>query len=474
MYGGGLRRWRAQGQGQVQDVQVLAVIKDATSGIKNVIKERQLEAKGQWTQGGLAKMGAESVRLSQDQEVEEAMDVPQVAVGELTALDDHVIDSVHCRVLKPQRSDVSTCCPDGASEVGSCADTEIFMNADVRRHPRKPRQGRRARARERRLEYEEATKRAYLEGCREMPGDLCGSLLSCIVEDEDDAECMQRCGGSMDGAEGGGCSGDGDNDSDEGGGVDDALEEEYVEGTAKQSPQMVEEVALEKVAIDEVPELIMRDGDREDADSSADESRQRTQRQRQQEVEGDSTAEYEKPWEHELFEDVVEGVRLLPVEVGSAILGFHVTARACLGGAAHDLQSVVAELRPKADKLEDAVAKHEEWDFSACLQSPWAALQEWLVGERSGPCGLVKFWEEFIEDAEDECDEQRMLQSLENEYDQTGMLLSDCWEGSLERLEDVDMAARREAYIVQKRSHDRKEVQDSLQQRFQQSLMDRG
>jgi hypothetical protein len=52
--------------------------------------------------------------------------------------------------------------------------------------------------------------------------------------------------------------------------------------------------------------------------------------------------------------------------------------------------------------------------------------------------------------------------------------LSDCWEGTLERLEDVERAARREAYIVQKRSHDRKEVQDLLQQRLQQSLMDRG
>jgi hypothetical protein len=354
------------------------------------------------------------------------------------------------------------------------------------------------------LEYEEATRRAYLEGCREMPGDFCGSLLSCIAEDEDDAEWMLRSGVYIEGAEEGGYSGDSDeDDSDKGGVVDDELEGKYVEETAKQSSQMVEEVAQEKEVIQEVgssrgcsrdgscgpecsrstfgflyicPRESVQEMGKEDADSSADESQLRRKRRRQQEAEGDSAAEYEKPWEHELFEDMVDGVRPLPVEVGSAILGFHVTARACLDCAAHDLQSLVAELRPKADKLEDAIDKHKEWDCSACMERSWAALQEWLVDERSGPCGLVKVWEEVIEDAEDECDEQRRLQSLEDGYgyDHGGGELSDCWEGTLERLEDVERAARREAYIVQKRSHDRKEVQDLLQQRLQQSLMDRG
>jgi len=110
------------------------------------------------------------------------------------------------RKLVVHHSDASTCVPVGSQEAqekasieaASCADTEEWEPGIGRSHPRHPRRGRRAKARARREQWEDAKQRAFQESMGDArrydkEGDsLVHDLLTCIAEDDEEGQVLEE------------------------------------------------------------------------------------------------------------------------------------------------------------------------------------------------------------------------------------------------------------------------------------------
>jgi len=158
-FGFGYRRW--QSQAGVADDRVNMVAKAACAGVKAIMRED-----GLWKASPTTEMTPCSVDGKAEQQP-------------------------RARVLQVQHSDASTCVPSccmpeqvaSDGDASSCADTEAW-DVDVRRsHTRRPRRGRRAKARARRAEWDSARQGTMGEAWDSLNCPF-GALLISIEEEE--------------------------------------------------------------------------------------------------------------------------------------------------------------------------------------------------------------------------------------------------------------------------------------------------
>ena len=219
MYGFGYRRWCKISQ--CSDVRLHGIVKVAATGIKAIIHE-ELERK----QDVMEQMNVIQTQTVANEAIvpqvpiqENIVETPRAQSSEVDVPEPEVEDSevVPCdgqpqiaekliagpRVLKVHHSEVSTCAPSclheeqesAMSDTASCGDTEVCEPERRRRHPRRPRTGRRARARERQERWGAAMAEAGLEARGMLSDSQVGAFLACIAEDDSDEERRLRSGG---------------------------------------------------------------------------------------------------------------------------------------------------------------------------------------------------------------------------------------------------------------------------------------
>mmetsp|Transcript_120775 Transcript_120775/g.240549 ORF Transcript_120775/g.240549 Transcript_120775/m.240549 type:complete len:674 (+) Transcript_120775:147-2168(+) len=195
IYGHGYRRWCKKMQ--CSNARLHSIARVAAEGIKDIIFEEERK-KEQEVVKPVNVFQAQAVVLTDDTAL-----VPNIYAQDVVLSDD-ATQTAECvvappplsRVLRLHHSDVSTTAPSLAQdwlqatddEAASCADTEVSEPGRGRKHPRRPRVGRRARARAKREEWEAARRMVYLESRAGSPGNIVGALLACIGEDSSDEE----------------------------------------------------------------------------------------------------------------------------------------------------------------------------------------------------------------------------------------------------------------------------------------------
>jgi len=515
MYGFGYRRWCKNSQ--CNDVRLHGIVKAAAAGIKAIIREEE-----EWSrrQDVMVQVNVIQIQTS----VKEAT-VPQVPIHEnvfetpvarsleTDVPQPEVKDSevVPCdgeppiaeksmaglRVLKVHHSETSTCAlsclqeerENALSDAASCADTEVWEPGRKRRHPRRPRTGRRARSRMRKERWEDARAEAGLEARGMFSASQVGELLACIAEDDSDEERRLRCGDI---------------------GVDPASESE--EGFVITGPPLLgqcvgdgchdEELESDEIESRGAKREAVDKEEHEDHDSHRQQQQQHQHQQHQQHVvatvaaelaktnyltrgrsslslspgpaccdiglagergpsislstssdEGETTDECSDmdendveelaAWtDHAFWQELEDGPKLLPARLALAMMHLQTTALGWLARFGsenlHDwpveecklmIVDGARELEPKFRRV-TAVMRHlaANWKSPQHLKSDWSALLEWLEEGEDGPCWQHRRFKDLL----DELDESRFVgeygsENLQAETSIRGRSLQEGW-----------------------------------------------
>lgn len=360
----------------------------------------------------------------------------------------HAAVAAGARKLRAHHSDESTCVPntlleeqeEGAGGSASCTDTDEWEPADRRRsHPRHARRGRRAKARARREHWEEVKQ----EACRDAIGGsdrhLFGTLLACIEEGEGD-DHQVAWGRDMLIHEGGFEATQMDSDPD-------------MDPASNSSHNLVEKmhrcerggVSTLSSTDSHVASPQTKENEREEG--TGEESGQPHSR-RPALVQEDLADEVDgMPWDHDLFEDVKEGVKLIPAQVAVTLIRYQMVAQRCKLDSLETLRRDIVDIKLRVDDIEEAVNIAESWECPKFLASQWEELKEWLFIEKGGPSQVLQRWELAYEEATDaEVDWDFAQKELESELAFSGEVMAWCWDGIIEKIADIERAGAREAY----------------------------
>ena len=463
IYGYGYRRWCSATQ--CSDGRLHSIARVAAEGIKEIIldEERQRE---------------QEVEKHVDDEV--PLIVEKVTIASAVQNANCVVaPSPSSRVLKLHHSDVSTGAPSCApewqestdDEATSCPDTGVCEPDRGRRHPRRPRIGRRARARALRERWEADRRVACLESRTELPGEFVGTLLACIVEDGSDEERrLQRCEAdavlmsddsdndvlplrrsSEDVNKAGeisvpiepvpldGCNEDDDDDdlgqaapkrlrASDGPGV---LGWQCPLGRGTDGQALLREPgAVDPVGSDKGSSLSSDEGEHTDVCSDMNEV--------------DET-ELARLADHDLWLELDKGARLLPAKLVLAMIRLQeASSRWQARMDTDDLRLLVnagvRELEPTFRRVR-AVVSHlaETWVCPPHLGCTWAKLQEWLLDGEDGPCWQKGRFEDLLDDlSESRRSPEIEAEWLNDEVHIRSRSLQDGWDHFLKLVDDLD------------------------------------
>jgi len=433
VFGYGLRRW--QRKEKVVDRRVWEIVKVATDGIKGIMRED-----------------------CQQNATRQAACVPPPGL-------EHPLEAeAHSRKLRLQLSDTSTCLLSSGEEA-SLADTEEWEPTEGRSHTRRPRLGRRAKARARREAWEDA--RRNEASCNEGRGDdLISTLLACIDEDGFDEEQWDREGG---------CSRTSDLGSEEEAKQHEEerdeqhKEEQEDERPGKRQRRQAEkeiEEQLEqnqKAEFEELGQEPLEAPDSVRAGSEVEEPEDvwlavaGAQRDAQGEVwqrsleappavetaiaakfdeldkedsacseheepvsteseEDEQPAETQEPWTHHYFEEVADGAKVLP----SALVGAILSYKECLQEVdcetvekLEEIEKPLKRLGKMVRKIEKQLSCMEDWPCPKHLRAVWRDLEEFLSDAEEGPSYRIMKMKEYIEEFyEDEADEEDTMERI--------------------------------------------------------------
>jgi len=317
------------------------------------------------------------------------------------------------RTLRPHISDVSTCIDEGMGEVRSeaisLADTEEWS-----KRTRKPRKGRRKKARLRREEYEEAKRSASREahfegGGREGLRAFLGPLIECMADSDGGGEVEH-------------------NDA-----TDHALGADDKEETESHS-------SLLSDAGDALGTSVQ-------AATAGGHERQHAA---EEPTEEESVTEAAGPWEDPFFAEVARGAKLLPRGVLEAILEYQMLVNETRSHSLATLEEDVARLGPTIEKIEDELL---DWDCPQGIKGAWMELEQVLLEEEYGPRNrfrrLQDTMEEVKDDVEDDDESAREAWAIDIQIIWSGMV-EGC-ELILDAIQRIAYAKARQEYIEEQR-----------------------
>jgi len=488
---------------QCFDERVHKIAMVAAEGIKTIIQEEKLQAPRTMPFVPLSQpMAGDAMAPAEEQEV-------------VSALENDAPFSPP-RKLKVQVSDASTCAPscvkqeqeEMASESASCADTEVCSPEQGRRHPRRPRTGRRAKARARRELWEAAKRDAFLEDRREGPGDLCGAILACIVEDESEEERRCREGDADIGTE----HEDSDDDEssaqstfrdvEEAGGGDefdrpdpfsrredgDDGDDDYLGQLAPKKARKeygfcrldsqcsVSRADARQVGASE-PGAGEQASPADDSHASVGDEDDTNECSSVSEEEGE---EIDDLANHELWKELGKGAELLPTSLVGAMIRLQKAAD--IWQAHNDsgdlklaITNGVSELRPRFRRIKAVVTRlAETWDCPQYLSHHWIDLHGWLLEGEYGPCWQRQKFDELRED----CDENNLYEEAAHEWMQDEIAirsqsLQDGWDHFVKIVGEIELADVRKTDRERKRADETKCIQEAINDRLAVSMRTR-
>ena len=380
------------------------------------------------------------------------------------------------------------------SDVSTCADSAASETTFVGKHPHRPRVGRRAKARARRDEWENAKRQSWLESMNDSAGtdrSLVGAFLACIDEDafinddgaEDGFSCSSKEGCEETSSDGAGSKSrlwsrsqrsmprreemSMDDKSKE----DKSMDDKSMDDTSKAEK---EDKSMDDKSMDDPS---MDDKNRDDKSMASEESgANECSDMEDREIEELATWSGQESWE-----DMEEGAKLLPAKLILALL--HLQKAALNWQEQLNLEDPqdwtssewkakiyegARDLLPKLKRTR-SVAMHLEatWNCPAHLGSVWSNLREWVEEDEGGPGYQQQQMEELLEELEDSryCGESA-IENLQCEAAIRSSSLLENWNGLLEILDSFDLAQRRKLSLDQK-------VASELNARLEMSLAGR-
>lgn len=472
MYGYGYRSWCKNNQ--CGDVRLHGIVKAATSGIKAIIQEEDEMSRKRDVLGQVNVLQTPIVPQVPIQEnivetpwpwsSEGGMPDPEVEDSEVAPRDGEPLAAEKSiagpRVLKVHHSDVSTRAPtclqeeqgSVTSDTASCADTEVWEPERKRGHPRRPRTGRRARARVRQERWEAARAEAGLEARGMISASQVGALLACITEDGSDEERRLRSGD---------VGSDSASEDEEGHQMTVAVACGGVKGApghpASAGPILLKHCVGDDSADEEIEQVASVTATREidhamlgalrpatalaDGTGSMDSPEEGETTDECSDMEENDVAELAGWTDHVLWQEMEDGAKLLPAKLVLAMMHLQTTAlewQARFGPAdPHDwpvekcklmIVDGARELEPKFRRVR-AVGRHltTTWKSPQHLNRDWSALLEWLEGGEDGPCWQHRRFKDLL----DELDESRYSGEFgsENLQDEVSIRSSSLQEG---------------------------------------------
>ena len=374
------------------------------------------------------------------------------------------------RTLRAHLSDESTCAKSSAKdeeedevedERSSTADMEEWEPNTTRRHSKRSRKGRRAKAKARRTMWMHAKQQAYCES-REgenLNSSLLGALLTAIAEDDP----LEGDFGS-DNVSSTSPEDDGSRQS----GVVQVMTEEPI---AKQSRleergETVDDEIARREALGTHPGTYS--GTYAGSEASSAESDW---------SEIDSNADL---LEHEKLEDLKEGATVLPASLVWALVRVQDAAdkwrgdeddRKVQNGDKSEILQGLGELRHKLKRVK-AMARHPADLDSFCFRRPWAELQEWIRdGDGGAEYHMLKI-DELVEEAKDQ-EEELDEDWLKDEFQLRCASIQDSWEQVFEHLVAFEKAVARLEYIEQRQAAEDVSIQATINARLAKSLVSR-
>jgi len=366
------------------------------------------------------------------------------------------------RTLQVQLSEVSTCAlsstkdDEGEEEKEEQEESEAYISGTEdwepesgkpfgrRLHVRRPRRGRRAKAKARRVEWNAAKHRSYQETTRESNKwgggneDLAFALLEAIAEDAHVSEAI-RSGDSSSVADTASVSSD-----------------HLVEQNASKKCRTNEGGVSTKHRTAFARELhIERSGENKvhSEKSGADDNDNSIDALEMSQDLSDficAAGTFEIGGElcdHELFEEVA-GAKLVPTILLQTLVDYQVAAQRCHMETIETLTRETAELKPKIMAVCEAAKKLEDWDCPGFMARQWSELLVWILEDDEGLAKLLEKSEEAIEEIADyELDEDSAYHLLAASRSR----IEDRWEVVVEHLDDIEKAGLRNEYIRQRR-----------------------
>lgn len=390
------------------------------------------------------------------------------------------------RTLRLQTSDASTCIPsreqengddESACEVASCADTEIDESERRRRHSRRPRTGRRARARASREQWEVASRTACRHANADVHGDLAGLLLSCIAEGSSDEERRFRTGEA--------CIGDG---SDVGvqevdveafctelAGEDSRAECSGEEEVAKlEQTELGSSFCLEAGKPTTSDKIVYANSDDSDENDGGDGVGSCSDMNAEEEAELAGLAG------HALADEVRRESKLLPAKLVLAMIRLQEVAiqwrarissgdpRAAVIERVHELRARIRRVRAVTSHLSDA------WDCPQYLSRSWAELVTWIMDGEDGPSWQTGRLKDFIEDLDEgRWDGDDGVEGLDEELVHRCFSLQRGWDRFVGLVDSMDYAHARKLYGEKAREEVSRNTQQAIQRRLATSFASR-
>ena len=376
------------------------------------------------------------------------------------------------RQLKAHCSDEST--------AASCADTEEWQPLVERAGSHRPRVGRRAKARARREEWEEAKRQAFCESVQE-PGarerrdsSLIGTLLSCIDEDGlgEDFACSSGCGSvESDSSVADNCQNDED--------------EEYVLPHSKRARRREDSAEGSEVNLEEkrlltpiAPEQEKPDVDEVSEDDHSTLSSVWSMNEDENDLHG-----------HERLVGLDRAATALPSKLVWALI--HAQERADKWCREDELDSESPDNKnptcsvslAELEKLRHCL-KHikmtarrldNTWEPPRHLQRQWSELLEWILEGEAGAGDQLQRVEDVLEEARDkeengELEEDWLWEELESRC----YTIRGSWEEDIAvSLAAIEASLDRQDFIAQRRADEDTNTQVALNARLAASLRNR-
>jgi len=482
-FGFGYRRW--QSQAGVADDRVNMVAKAACAGVKAIMRED-----GLWKASPTTEMTPCSVDGKAEQQP-------------------------RARVLQVQHSDASTCVPSccmpeqvaSDGDASSCADTEAW-DVDVRRsHTRRPRRGRRAKARARRAEWDSARQGTMGEAWDSLNCPF-GALLISIEEEESwqdtallDVDWANSAADSRSEQED---SSDADDSLAAAAAAEDTLPREEPAGAPK--ARIVDVPPQTTAGSGDACDSGREQEDSSDADDSlaaaaaAEDTLPREEPAGAPEarivdvpsrtidgsgVSADSADSAEGAvhdlLEHEMLKGLERGVGLLPTSLLWAMVRLQEAVDAWQGMEGETdpyaaLHHGIHELMPRLRRVITVVTRLQtSWDCPQLVRRQWEDMQDWLLEGDLGPGYQLTKFDELIEDMSDRASPaEEDAEWLQYELECRHCSMQEGWDQFVQTIQGVERARMRHEYREQQRARETLATQAAINARLVMSLGCRG
>lgn len=389
------------------------------------------------------------------------------------------------RTLRAHVSDESTCLApssiedqgDSEAEADSCSDScDREPTGPRMKHTRKPRKGRRSKAKARREHWEETKRNEFLDSQMVAQGELggralFGALLTCFEEDG----WGEHTGGDCDSS----FSGHADAHDDEqfplpaappgqsAQTLEQASDEEEMEDQQRESESITRPHKRRKTQSsqtrlgepeEQLDEETIEAPRRPNMEAMGQEPQAVAQERETQDLDGRPRTVMRQALaptvmgscvmrEHPLLDEVKEGARLLPTGVAEALNGFLRAANCCTWDSSHALEEDIGKIKAHVTCIEDALSDAENWTCPRHLEAAWEGMKAWLEQDEYGPFERLQRCEDLYEDVKEqdvatEAAQEELMFNLS--FVSRGM--DECREGILDKIHDIAYANAREEY----------------------------